>query len=275
MNQRIWHKTAIWLSLLAVVSLILVNIADKYAEPREIHVSNQQAWQIAQKIWQNEGQGKTENLVTWNRNEDFPSLGIGHFIWYPENVSHTFQESFPQLLKWIAKTRAIPTWLNRQKTAPWRNRAEFLRQKNSGFAIQLRRFLQETQAEQAQFMVSRLEQALPKILAQAKNPFAKMALRQRFYLVAQQQNGVYALVDYVNFKGEGTNPRERYNGFGWGLAQVLEMMPEHIGDNVMPEFVKAADIVLTRRVENAPRDESRWLKGWRKRLNTYAMSPVL
>jgi hypothetical protein len=77
------------------------------------------------------------------------------------------------------------------------------------------------------------------------------------------------LVDYVNFKGEGTLPSERYKGQGWGLLQVLEEM----GDRPpLLEFRRAADTVLTRRVKNSPpgRGESRWLPGWKNRIRTYA-----
>ena len=29
------------------------------------------------------------------------------------------------------------------------------------------------------------------------------------------------MIDYVNFKGDGLKPTERYKGEGWGLLQVL------------------------------------------------------
>jgi hypothetical protein len=85
---------------------------------------------------------------------------------------------------------------------------------------------------------------------------------------------VYALVDYVNFKGEGVNPAERYNGQGWGLLQVLELTADApAGQPSVEAFEKAADAALTRRVANAPADrkgrEQGWLPGWRVRLKTY------
>jgi hypothetical protein len=76
-------------------------------------------------------------------------------------------------------------------------------------------------------------------------------------------------VDYVNFKGEGTLETERYKGEGWGLLQVLETMGE---GPALQEFSRAADKVLTRRVQNSPpeRGEQRWLAGWRSRVRSYA-----
>ena len=38
---------------------------------------------IGSRIYKNEALGKPEYLTHWNEGEDFPSLGIGHFIWRP------------------------------------------------------------------------------------------------------------------------------------------------------------------------------------------------
>ena len=95
----------------------------------------------------------------------------------------------------------------------------------------------------------------------------------RFYAVAESPQGIYALIDYVNFKGEGVAASERYRGQGWGLLQVLEeMRGTPRGPAAAREFSGAAKRVLQRRVENAPpaRNESRWLPGWMKRCDTYA-----
>jgi hypothetical protein len=113
-----------------------------------------------------------------------------------------------------------------------------------------------------------MEEALPKMLAAAPKA-ERERVKANFYRVAAAQLGMYALIDYVNFKGEGTNPSERYAGQGWGLLQVLEMM----GDGpALPAFAKAANAVLTRRVKNSPpaRNEAKWLPGWRNRVATYA-----
>lgn len=60
-----------------------------------------------------------------------------------------------------------------------------------------------------------------KMLLQADN---KENVKYQFYRVSNSPNGLYALIDYVNFKGEGTSETERYNGQGWGLLQILENM---------------------------------------------------
>jgi hypothetical protein len=74
------------------------------------------------------------------------------------------------------------------------------------------------------------------------------------------------LVSYVaRYMLSGTH---RYQGQGWGLKQVLLTMPGEYNDPLRA-FGLAADEVLTRRVKNAPRDEFRWLKGWRIRVHNY------
>jgi len=90
--------------------------------------------------------------------------------------------------------------------------------------------------------------------------------------VASTPQGCYALVDYVNFKGEGVLHTERYRGQGWVWLQVLEGMTQSDrGSGAVEEFSSSAQAVLTRRVQNAPaeRNESRSLSGWIHRLNSY------
>ena len=58
---------------------------------------------IAWKIWQNECAGTIRGLVSWNRGEAFPSLGIGHFIWFPAGVTERFEESFPAFIQFCRR----------------------------------------------------------------------------------------------------------------------------------------------------------------------------
>src|SRR4051794_39519410 len=59
-----------------------------------VNLSEGEAKRIGQKIWQNECNGTISGLTSWNAGEDFASLGIGHFIWYPEGRRGPFEESF-------------------------------------------------------------------------------------------------------------------------------------------------------------------------------------
>jgi len=237
-------------------------------KPKYIQIAERDADRIGKKIWMNEGSGKIKNLTVWNRGENFASLGIGHFIWYPAGKEKSFKETFPELIVFLQEQGVdIPTWL--QKTPPWKSYTAFKRDEQSADMKELRTMLVNTIPEQVQFIIRRLEQALPKMLESLPTEAQRTLVREQFYRVAQQSAGVYALIDYVNFKGEGTSPRERYQGQGWGLLQVLENMRG--SDNVMAEFAQSAEFVLKRRIKNAPpaRNESRWLPGWKNRIKTY------
>jgi len=123
---------------------------------------------------------------------------------------------------------------------------------------------------QARFLVQRMEASLPKMLDGA--PKAQRArIKANYDKLAATQRGIFALVDYVNFKGEGTKETERYKGEGWGLMQVLAGMGESEGESPAALFAKSAEEVLTRRVHNAPADrhEERWLTGWKNRVRAY------
>ncbi len=234
----------------------------------EITLTDAQAADIGQKIWQNEGLGRVDYLTIWNEGEDFPSFGIGHFIWYPQGVNGPFVASFPALRDYLAVHMKLPDWLVEAKHSPWQSREAFYQQFDSLQMRELRQLLELSVSLQVEVIIQRMEAALPKMLRAAAEPDLRAYLEQQFYKVAAEPSGPYALIDYINFKGEGVALRERYQGEGWGLLQVLMNMNPQASD-VMAEFIRSADAVLTQRVNNAPRDESRWLLGWRKRLQSY------
>ena len=239
-----------------------------------IALSHAEALRIGKKIWQNECNGTVAGLTTWNEGEDFASLGIGHFIWYPKGKRGPFEESFPRLVSFMSSRGAkLPKVLLSAGglPCPWNSRAEFFQARQTTEMKQLRQFLADTVDLQAEFMVNRLETALPKMLDEAALT-DREDVRRQFERVAGAPQGRYALVDYVNFKGEGVLHTERYRGQGWGLLQVLEGMTQSDrGPGAVEEFSRSARAVLTRRVQNAPaeRNESRWLSGWIHRLNSY------
>lgn len=237
-------------------------------------LSQEELQQIGNLIYFNECGGKTENLIVWNEGEEFPSLGIGHFIWYPPGKEGPYQETFPKLLElYKLHGRKLPYWIANipNQNAPWNNRQEFLNDLNSKRMIELRQFLMDTIPVQTSFLANRFQISLDNLLEYSPKELHDH-IKTQFYRVANSPMGMYALIDYVNFKGEGTNPSERYMGEGWGLLQVLEEMNgTKTGLPAVKEFVEAAEKVLARRVENSPpeRNEKRWLPGWKNRLNTY------
>jgi hypothetical protein len=225
---------------------------------------------IGKRVWQNECGGTREGLTSWNSGEDFASLGIGHFIWYPKGVRGPFEESFPALVRYLAENGVkLPAWLKPGTDCPWRTRAEFQSAAKGRQMTELRDLLAATVTLQSRFLARRMEQALPKLLAAAP-AFRREHVRKQFGRLTATGKGTFALIDYVNFKGEGTNPAERYNGQGWGLLQVIEGMEDE--GSAARAFADSAARVLARRVKNSPpeRDEARWLPGWVRRVGAYA-----
>ena len=282
MNRRLWHgklkrldlsalgkericmhgKTAGCVLMLACCVPVWVQAAPDAGEVKA---------KIARKIWQNECAGTIRGLVSWNRGEAFPSLGIGHFIWFPAGVTERFEESFPAFIQFCRrKGIRVPEWFS--GAAPWRTRKEFeAADVRGGLPERMRRWLSSPTAlqMQADFIIARSVAALERIKGQSRRPEEMAA---RYYAVASVPNGMYALIDYVNFKGEGTNPAEHYRGIGWGLRQVLEEMRSvSPGQPAAVEFAEAAKRVLQRRVDNSPpgRGEARWLAGWWNRCDSY------
>jgi len=254
-------KKLLWFVLLA---------AKTYA----ISVSPETAEQIGAKIWINECGGALVGLTHWGENENFPSLGIGHFIWYPAGKQDRFVEGFPPLVAYLKTQKAkIPVWIQTEcpqcPQCPWSNRKEFYADFHSPRMKELRQFLYETRHLQALFIAHRLEKALPQMI-ESLSPKEREKITVTFNQLAKDPQGLYALIDYVNFKGEGTSLTEQYKGQGWGLLQVLQLMPA-TSKNIIDDFIASAKTVLTRRVQNSPpeRDEARWLKGWTNRLETY------
>ena len=107
---------------------------------------------------------------------------------------------------------------------PWNSRAEFLAAESS------QRMKQSANLSRRH---DRFSSRLPGGTAAARRcrkcsrprpPAERAKIEKQFNRVASSAQGCYALIDYVNFKGEGVLATERYRGRGWGLLQVLEGM---------------------------------------------------
>lgn len=238
------------------------------------------AW-LGERIFTNECNRQARCLTAWNAGEDFPSLGIGHFIWYRADQQAIFEESFPDLLDYLRdRGSPPPAWLDNSPDNPWPNQEAFLSDLESPRLSGLRDYLMNTMPDQSRFILQRFERAIPSLLESDSSQM----LHNHLLAVANSQPpyGLYALIDYSHFKGSGLSPTERYAGQGWGLLQVLQQMAEtrgspydeQAGTAPLVDFTAAARQVLNQRVDNAPpqRNESRWLAGWQARLDTYLES---
>jgi len=246
---------------------------------QELNITRKQADYIAKKVWLNEGMGKDKYLIWWNKGEDFASLGIGHFIWFPKDHTERFREVFPMVVAFMEKKHVkMPKWLNHNTDFPWQTKKEFFAAKKAKTKkyMELFNFLNRTRSVQAEFMADRMIKALPQILDTIDDPKKAAMIKRRFnHLLYKKdgsidERGLYILIDYTNFKGEGTLKSERYKGQGWGLLQVLEHM-DMKNPNKYKAFADSAKAMLDRRIKNSPpaRGEKRWRSGWGWRLKTY------
>jgi hypothetical protein len=241
----------------------------------EIKLSPEEISLIGERIFLSECSSRSERLIAWNKGEDFLSLGIGHFIWYPKGSAGPFEEAFPDFVRFAKlKGADMPSWVERDAASgcPWLSREEFLNRRRDNDFLQLKTFIQTTIPLQAEFIIERFNGKLPDMInALPEGQRRRHATRQIQRLISTPQ-GVYALVDYANFKGMGISHSETYNGYGWGLLQVIEgMRDETQAPSCLEEFVRSAGSVLDKRVENAPKErgEKKWLKGWHNRINGY------
>ncbi len=234
------------------------------------HLTPTQAEQIGKRIWQNECAGRIDQLTFWNKNEPFSSLGIGHFIWFPQDYHGPYTQMFPLVIAYLKKNKIIiPQWIQKSIFCPWKNRNVFYQQFDTKKMQELRDLLSSTVALQAQFIIQNFEKSLKTMVKTvARNERKK--IKQRLSAIAQSSGGLYALIDYKNFKGSGTNQKESYCGHRWGLLQVLQNMDIHT-QPPCKAFVDSAKKVLEKRVALAPleKPEKQFLAGWVKRLNTY------
>ncbi len=234
-----------------------------------LQLSQTQVQQIGQMIWNNESKKNVDKLIFWNSGEEFPSLGIGYFIWHTKSEKVPFAQQFPDLISYLKKQNIkVPLWMSK-KYAPWANRQAFLADRNSKRMQELQKLLESTIDLQAQFIVHRFQtQSLPAIF-QLSNTKEQQIIKKQLQRLYDTPGGVYAVIDYVDFKGDGTNPQERYNNNGWGLLQVLLSMKDT--GSPLQDCVTSAQEKLKQRVQNSPkeRNEQKFLLGWNNRVKNY------
>ncbi len=255
---------SLWLILLNTHHIFAIDTAD--------------AKKIGMQVWQNESNQRKDLLVFWSEHETFPSLGIGHCIWYPKGQDAAYTEGFPLLCNYLQKNGVqLPAWLVQAciTGAPWKSRDEFLLDKER--TTELRNLLSSTINHQINFMIQQLEEQLPLLIAAAPQE-NQAVVRERFMLLRSTLLGTYALVDYLNFKGSGLNPHEESNGDRWGLLQVLLDMPNGLNEENAPRaFAVSAARMLLRLVGNSAPSYSRFkfFNGWMRRVSSYANPDIL
>lgn len=244
---------------------------------KTLSINKSDAKKIGMQIWKNEAAQREDLLVFWHEREPFPSLGIGHAIWFPQGIDVPYKQQFPTLCSYLKKHGVkLPEWLEKAKeTAPWKSRSEFLQ--DTTRTTELRTLLASTIDLQTYFMIEQLRKVWKRILNDTP-PEKRAILTKKFNLLRSSIRGNYALIDYLNFKGSGINPREECNGDRWGLLQVLSDMPDTINtENATKAFSVSAAKILLKRIENSAPDYPHLpaLPGWIKRVCTYSDPQIL
>lgn len=241
----------------------------------EIQLQQGELAKLGKKIFLRECSGKKELLLHWNDGEDFPSLGIGHFIWYPANKRGPFTETFPDLINFLIKEKkvSVPTWLQQaiKNGCPWHNKQAFLQEPDKAKLASLQDLLEKTLEQQAEFIVRRFNDTIDSLFS-TLNKNQKQRAQKNYQCLSKSTQGLFALIDYHHFKGAGTNSNERYQGRGWGLLQVLLAMDENkSASDCIEEFITQAKKILIERVALSPQEknEKRWLQGWLARVDDY------
>jgi hypothetical protein len=257
-----------------IIFFAIFSLLESSANAEDLFYTDAQADCAAQMIFMNECSGNHKNLIYWSPNEAFPSLGIGHFIWYPEKSTGPYWESFPGFLEFAKELGLVlPAWITAlpDDRAPWKTREEFERDLNNGRMRELLTFLSDTKREQAHYILRRFQKVFPTLLYDLDHA-DRQVVQEKYDILMTRHEWAFAMIDYVNFKGEGFRTDARYDGIGWGLAQVLlEMEIPDDTEKALDAFISAAERVLERRVSHAPRREveSKWLPGWRNRIRGY------
>lgn len=196
-------------------------------------------------------------------------MGIGHFIWLPKGFKGGYEETFPELIVYLERWGySIPHFIKANPFPPWKSREDFFSQIDTPEMKELRDFFRQTELAQGCFIIKRFEKILDRMLEVKRQE----RIIHNYNRLKQSPQGLFAMIDYTHFKGEGTEKSAKYQGIGWGLYDVLMEM-EAEGEPVKA-FVNAAKYVLRRRVAHSPkeRNEAGWIPGWDVRLEGYLES---
>lgn len=208
-----------------------------------------------------------QRLLQWNLHEPFPYLGIRHFIWFPKGQSFPVEEDFPKLLMFLKNQGVkMPAWLDNNTYCPWSSREEFEADKIK--QQEIRSLLENSLNLQIKFLVTRSFESFEKIVSSEPEETSEL-MKQKITKLLADPRGLYALVDYCQFKGSGLNAIEFKNGKGFGLKQVLEAID--LADCSVEGFAKTAKDILKERVQHSEGVDTKWLSGWMKRLDQYRM----
>jgi hypothetical protein len=206
-----------------------------------------------------------DKVIYWHLHEPFPYLGLGRFIWFPKDSNFSYEEDFPRLLKFMKDSgHKLPEWLGKEFSCPWSSRQEF--ENDQKKQLELKQLLESGINLQIKFLVTHSFETFEKIV-DSFDESCKSLMINKLEKLLEDPRGLYALIDYCQFKGSGLNEKEFKDGRGFGLKQVIEALPQ---DSLNVEsFVKTAKDILKERAKNSHGHDEKWLSSWINRLDRY------
>ena len=228
-------------------------------------------------------QGNNNNILLWKEKEKYLSLGVGHFLWYPESANVAKEDqSFINFIAYVEKNAPEyhqQLWYQRymaNPAFPWTSRDTFIADRDAldERYLALVEFLENTKTVQVAFMVDRFNQSVDKMLVGLTEE-KRQKLLIEFNRVSHEPltgkisgEGITAMFNYVGFKGEGTSNQEVYNGVRVGLLQVLLNMPNGSTNLPVDDFIVSAKAILEQRIAQNPEDSEHRIQWW-KTLESY------
>lgn len=239
------------------------------------------------------------NTIAWQANNDgthmnaagYVGIGLGSFIWYGANNQENYIEDWPSVAQALQNQGvSLPVWA--LGVCPWSTEAEFDAANTPGspYYADIQSLNSTLQTNPVALHVQFLYGAWARLLRGVtpnsdtpadytfgydpiKSPLAIISLPAgeaglvgaNFSAVATVQDvdgnpdGLFALMDYDNFKGEGTCVTEMHNTQHWGTLSVLENMgqPETQQGNPLQNFINSALVVLQNRITNTEMESKR------------------
>ena len=198
----------------------------------------------------------TKSLVYWNKDRPYMNIGITEFIWCStdDKYPNTFED---YLVDMKIENINTPKFLEEENFShPWTTQKKFAVDMNTTDGKALLSFINDTKSKQLKYLVDRLERFIKTDLA-TDSLDSNVTHNLNKLLVTNKvlrPHGVYIALDYIKFKGEGTNPSERCNNEGWGLKQVLEAIDYNSSD-IDEAFYISSNKILKRRIKNSQNDK--------------------
>lgn len=255
-------------------------------------LNKDQLLSLGYRMWHNYAGGTLEGLTKWGGSDadhQFMYLGIANNVWLPEGASAIFQADWPTVAQRLQDLGCkIKPWM--LGDCPWQTQEEFDADFNSKKMVWLRTHLSKKKLVRAQAFCTaeRLQRSMdpssPDSLFKGLTADQSALVQKNFDLVVHCSNpsGIYALIDYVNFKGEGRiGEAEEFNGQSWGLLQVLLNMKtpsDGASDTeVMMAFVQSAKFTLCQRIikhriQDPNNNDVQYLDLWVTHLNDYLLT---